>query len=521
MRTILITGATDGIGLALSQLYAQRGERLVLVGRRPLEELDRRLFTLATYCRVDLSHPDCAEAIAAWLDARGIAALDLVIHNAGLGYVGAIAAQPEDNLRALVDVNLWAPITLTHRLYERVRAAQGRFVFISSVAAAIPAPDYAIYSATKAALDGFVHNWRTELRAAQSGVTAQLIHLGATRTNMHAKSGADPAALGWERFPPPAEIARKIAKTIAGPAAPATIGLGNRLVYWTGRKVPQLMDRLAPRRQLSGSARPRPAGQAHCVITGAAGGIGRALMFAFADAGYAVTGIDRDAARAAQTQAELVDMGRPAQMLVADLTNAGDLQRLASELAALPPADVLVHNAGISCVGPFVHSPIRQQRSVVEVNLLAPLALTANLLRQGGLAAGGTVVCVSSLSHFVGYPGAAVYAATKDGLAAYARSLRIALSSQGGRVLTVYPGPTRTAHARRYSPDNRREQRRMAPDRLAGQILAAVVRRRRILIPGMANQLSAALGYAAPTLMQALMRRALYEPLARLTETRE
>ncbi|MEP7344096.1 MAG: hypothetical protein ABI877_02460, partial [Gemmatimonadaceae bacterium] len=72
---------------------------------------------------------------------------------------------------------------------------------------------------------------------------------------------------------------------------------------------------------------------------------------------------------------------------------------------------------------------------------------------------------------------------------------------------------TRTAHARRYSPDNTREARRMPPDRLALAILGAVQRRRRILIPGAANRMFALLGVSARGLTNLLMRRALFDKL--------
>jgi hypothetical protein len=82
-------------------------------------------------------------------------------------------------------------------------------------------------------------------------------------------------------------------------------------------------------------------------------------------------------------------------------------------------------------------------------------------------------------------------------------------------VLTVFPGPTRTAHARRYSPDNRREQRRMAPDLLAELIAGAVECGQSSLIPGVANRLVAALGRLAPPLAETLMRRTIFERLPR------
>jgi hypothetical protein len=118
------------------------------------------------------------------------------------------------------------------------------------------------------------------------------------------------------------------------------------------------------------------------------------------------------------------------------------------------------------------------------------------------------------LSRLLSYPGAAVYAASKDGLASYARSVGVALASPGIHVLTVYPGPTRTAHARRYSPDNSREARRMAPDVLAAAVVLAVQRRRRVLVPGLGNQLFAVVGRWLPPLAEWVMIEMLWKKLS-------
>lgn len=251
----------------------------------------------------------------------------------------------------------------------------------------------------------------------------------------------------------------------------------------------------------------------YCAITGAADGIGRALARRFAAAGYAIIGMDRDAERSERTRAELVRSGAIAAFLHTDLAGSAAVAVLLDRLAAGPPIDILIHNAGISAVCPFAMSDINQQQAVLDVNLQAPLLLTAGLLRQNQIARGGALVYISSLSRFISYPGAAGYAASKDGLAAYARSLEIALAPRGIHVLTVYPGPTRTAHARRYSPDNRREHQRMPPERLADLIYRALLARRRTLIPGVGNQLFAALGTYLPWLAAYAMRKTLFDKL--------
>ena len=251
----------------------------------------------------------------------------------------------------------------------------------------------------------------------------------------------------------------------------------------------------------------------HCVITGAADGIGRALAQRFAAENYTITGVDVDAERAEQTQKELSRNGATVTFLLADLSCEKDIVDLSAALKERPPIDVLIHNAGINAVGSFAYSNLQHQQKVLDINLLAPMILTTDVLREKHVVHGGSLVFISSLSRVVSYPGAVVYAASKDGLASYARSMAAALTKDDMHVLTVYPGPTRTAHARRYSPDNRNEQRRMSPERLADLIHQSVQQRHRVLIPGMSNRIFALVGRLAPGLVERVMRRTLFEKL--------
>lgn len=509
-RTVLITGASDGIGLALARLFRSDGALVVSVGRRPEAEMAPEL--RGNYCRVDLAQPFAAAVVAEFLRRRGIDALTLLIHCAGVGSYGPAEAQAAAEIDALLDTNLYAPVALTHALLPALAAASGKVVFIGSVAAALPAPDYAVYGATKAAVEGFARSLRVELRGR---VGVQVVHPGATRTGMHARAGAPLERLGWSRFPTPERVARQIVRAIEGGAPVATVGLGNRLLRLAGRHLGGLVDRVAAKRAGGGSLPPAsaPARPPHCVVTGGADGIGRAVAERFAREGYRITIVDRDTGRADETCRAIQAAGGTATGIAADLARPAGLAVALRQLAALPPADVVVHSAGISAVGPFAEGELARQQAVLDVNLRAPTQLTAGALRAGLVARGGTLVYIASLSVFTGYPGAAVYGASKDGLAAYARSLRAALVGRGLHVLTVYPGPTRTAHARRYSPDNRREGRRMPPERLAQLIFSAVERRSPTLIPGFGNRLIAAVGRLTPALTEELMRKTIFDKL--------
>lgn len=232
-NTILITGATDGIGLALARHYAARGERLILTGRRPPAELDQALFTPTRYSSADLAAPpEAAARLLQFLEAQGVERLDLLIHNAGVGAYGPPAAEAPEVTANLLAVNVQAPITITHALLPRVLAARGSVVFVSSVATALPTPQFACYTASKSALEGFARALRVELRGR---ARVQVIRPGATRTGMHAKSGALAGGLRAGRFPPAERVAAQIARAIAAGQPEATIGALNRLVSWAGR----------------------------------------------------------------------------------------------------------------------------------------------------------------------------------------------------------------------------------------------------------------------------------------------
>ena len=245
----------------------------------------------------------------------------------------------------------------------------------------------------------------------------------------------------------------------------------------------------------------------HAVITGAAHGIGNALAHRFAQAGYTITGVDVDTAGAARVERELA-----ARFVIADLRSEADIARVLPELLQ-KPIDVLIHNAGINAVGRFPDISIENHEQVIAVNFYAPMRLTASLLKANRMAKGASIAFISSLSHYTSYPGAATYSTTKSGLASYARSLSIALAPQNIHVMTVFPGPTRTAHARRHSPHNTREEKRMPPEKLAHHILRGIKKKKHLIVPGATNRMLALLGKYCPPLIEYAMRKVILEKL--------
>jgi hypothetical protein len=515
-RSVLLTGATSGIGLELARHLVRRGDHVVFVGRKTLEELPVDVRELlgsppALYCRADLSDGGAAETIRSFLDVQGVSVLDLLIHDAGAGYVGAVEKQDHRSIEELLTTNLLTPVVLTRALLPLLRK-RGSIVLVGSVTAALPSPDYAAYAATKAALQGFGRSLSIELRGR---ARVRVVHPGATRTRMHEKSGLSPERIARTRMVDPETVSRRILSRVEGRRRITSTGAGPGLARFAGHHLAIPLDTVLRRIRRGSQARVnrKPRGKPRALVTGAAQGIGLALASKLAWQGYAVTGVDVDADRARAASTLLEDRGAEVRFLIHDLSDPADTMDLASRLGNENAYRVVIHNAGINETGPFESSSCDRQTAVLRVNLHTPLHLTARLLEHDALEEGGSLVFISSLSRFVSYPGASVYAASKDGLASYARSLRLGFVPRGIHVLTVYPGPTRTEHARRHSPDNSREERRMAPEELAHRIVRAIEKRRQVLIPGLGNKAAATLGHCLPLLTEWGMRKTLFEKM--------
>jgi uncharacterized protein len=166
-RTVLLTGATGGIGHAIAHACAARGAQLVLTGRRAevLEPLATELSARAVAC--DLSR---AEEVARLLGEVGNA--DVLIANAALPASGLLSSFSVEEVDAALAVNLRAPMVLAHGLAAGMRArGHGHIVFISSISGKTASIGGSVYSATKFGLRGFALGLREDLRGTGVGVS--------------------------------------------------------------------------------------------------------------------------------------------------------------------------------------------------------------------------------------------------------------------------------------------------------------------------------------------------------------
>lgn len=165
--TVLLTGASGGIGHAIARTLAARGAELLLTGRRAevLEPLAQEVRGRAL--AADLAERDAVARLAA---AAG--EVDILIANAALPASGRVDDYAPEQIDRALDVNLRAPIQLAKLLSEgMVRRGRGHIVFISSLSGKAASPGGALYSATKFGMRGFALSLREDLRAAGVGVS--------------------------------------------------------------------------------------------------------------------------------------------------------------------------------------------------------------------------------------------------------------------------------------------------------------------------------------------------------------
>jgi NAD(P)-dependent dehydrogenase (short-subunit alcohol dehydrogenase family) len=183
--------------------------------------------------------------------------------------------------------------------------------------------------------------------------------------------------------------------------------------------------------------------RAAVVITGASGGIGRALALRFAPSVQHLTLIGRDPARLAELASKVADLGAEARPLVASFESPSELERLALELERLPAVSALLHAAGEFVKQPAASLAGDDFERLLRVNLSAPYVLTRALL--GPLQRGpGDVVFINSSAVGQRRAGLSAYGASKAGLVAVADSLRQECNPLGLRVLSVFLGATAT-----------------------------------------------------------------------------
>lgn len=222
MAYALVTGASRGIGRAISVLLAQRGYDLLLVARSEdqltalAREIEQRHQRQARVLALDLASADAAETVAAWAQQQAEASpLAVLVNNAGYGLWGRFEQLSLAEQQNMLQLNMALPVALTHALLPALHQAPHAYVLnVASTAAYQAVPSLALYAASKAFLLSFSRGLRYELKASNVSVTC--LCPGATTTSF-----ADRAGMGAELQ----ATANKVSMTAEAVAEAAVAGL--------------------------------------------------------------------------------------------------------------------------------------------------------------------------------------------------------------------------------------------------------------------------------------------------------
>ena len=183
-RVVVVTGASSGIGEAFARLAAREGARLVLAARRTgrLEALAAELQD-ALPVTADLRDPDQVEAlVAAAVERYG--GVDVLVNNAGQGLHVPVEQVVLDDLAAVVELNLYAPLLAMQAVLPIMRArGGGAIVNVSSNTTRMVIPGIGAYSATKSALNQLSATARAEWAA--DGIAVSVVYPSITATEFH------------------------------------------------------------------------------------------------------------------------------------------------------------------------------------------------------------------------------------------------------------------------------------------------------------------------------------------------
>ena len=188
-RTVLVTGASRGLGLGIATALAAQGFRVVAIARRESEALTAAIEAVSGpgslhFASFDLEQLDGVPDLVRGLR-KAHGPLYGLVNNAGIGTEGMLATMPTPAIERLVQLNTLAPMVLTKQVVRSMMAASaGRIVNMSSIIATTGYSGLSVYAATKAAMIGFTRSLAREV--GQVGITVNAIAPGFVATEMTA-----------------------------------------------------------------------------------------------------------------------------------------------------------------------------------------------------------------------------------------------------------------------------------------------------------------------------------------------
>jgi short-subunit dehydrogenase len=257
-HTIVVTGASSGIGRALALAAARERFRVLLVARRAdrLEAIAAEIRANGGTCATLAADVTASGAAQRIVDAavQAFGRIDVVVNNAGAGALGNLLEIDDAAIDAQWQLHVAAPLRIARAALPLLREAHGQLVFVGSGLARVPIPNYGAYAAAKAAIRATATQLRRELK--RDGIAVTYVDPGLVATEFHAAMGTErgngiPAA-------DPAGVAQAILRGINRRSA-AVSGvlwqtLGTVIGEWSGTLADNALIKMAPTPSVTPSA---------------------------------------------------------------------------------------------------------------------------------------------------------------------------------------------------------------------------------------------------------------------------
>jgi short-subunit dehydrogenase len=186
MKTILITGASSGIGKSTARYFADKGWNVVATMRSPERENDLRQISNVCLLRLDVEDKMSIKETVSEAISR-FNKIDVLLNNAGYGLTGLFEAATDDQIRRQFEVNVFGLMETTKAILPHFRATKdGVIINISSQAGILTFPNASLYHATKFAVEGFSEGLFYEL--ASQNIKIKIIEPGVIKTDFYGRS---------------------------------------------------------------------------------------------------------------------------------------------------------------------------------------------------------------------------------------------------------------------------------------------------------------------------------------------
>jgi len=244
-KSVIITGATGGIGGEIARAFAAKGAKLALVGRnrKRLQDLEEEFTGKGTEVisiTADLSLDEDIKKMVASAEEK-FGSIDIVINNAGAMAFNPVLKATEEEVRSVVMTNIYGPIRLAQAVLPgMLQRKSGRIVNIGSIFGSLSFPYFGVYSASKCAIRGFSEALRREILGTGVGVT--YIAPRGTKTSQ-TESFLEMAKKTGMNLDDPKKVAQIVVNSVIKEKREVYIGGPERLFVLINKLFPKIIDK--------------------------------------------------------------------------------------------------------------------------------------------------------------------------------------------------------------------------------------------------------------------------------------